>query len=119
MSGSTLNASAKGTLAKQTDAGPDHIDSVILEVFDPTGAIEAPLTFAKRLDTLAGKKIAQVGHSWEADRVHPLIKELLEKEFPTVQIIPHTDMPDYTDLKLLLKSVEENKCDAVIFGNAA
>lgn len=119
MSESTSTASAPRPAAKQAAAAPARSDAVVLEVFDPTGAIEAPMTFAKRLDTLAGKRIAQVGNSWEAHRVHPLIKELLEKIYPTVQMIPYTDMPDYTDLELLEKAVEEKECDAVIFGNAA
>jgi hypothetical protein len=92
---------------------------VTLEVYDPTGAVEVPMTFAKRLGTLAGKTIAQAGHSWEARRTHPLIKELLEKLYPTVQIIPYTEMPDYTDPELLAKAVKEKGCDAVIIGNAA
>jgi hypothetical protein len=92
--------------------------AVTLEVYDPTGAVEVPVTFAKRLDTLAGKTIGQVGHSWEGHRMHPLIKELLEKLYPTAKIIPHSEMPDYTDPELVAKAVKEKKCDAVIFGNA-
>ena len=92
--------------------------AVTLEVHDPTGAVEVAMTFAKRLDTLAGKTIAQVGNSWEGHRVHPLIKELLEKMYPTVKMISHTEMPDYTDPEMLAKAVREKKCDAVIFGNA-
>jgi len=92
---------------------------VTLEVYDPTGAVEAPVTFAKRLDTLAGKTIAQVGHSWEAHRTHPLIRELLEGMYPTAKIIPHTEMPDYTDPELLARSAKEQQCDAVILGNAS
>jgi acetylornithine/succinyldiaminopimelate/putrescine aminotransferase len=92
--------------------------AVTLEVYDPTGAVEVTVTFAKRLDTLAGKTVAQVGNSWEGHRTHALIKELLEKMYPTMKIIPHTEMPDYTDPELLAKAVREKKCDAVIFGNA-
>jgi acetylornithine/succinyldiaminopimelate/putrescine aminotransferase len=93
--------------------------AMTLEVYDPTGAVEVPVTFAKRLDSLEGKTIAQAGHSWEGQRMHPLIKELLEQMYPTVKIIPHTEMPDYTDPELLAKAVKEKKCDAVIIGNAA
>jgi hypothetical protein len=106
-------AAAKPTAAISAQGG-----AATLEVYDPSGAVEVPVTFAKRLDTLAGKTIGQVGHSWEADRMHPLIKEHLEKMYPTVKIIPHTEMPDYTDPELLAKAVKEKKCDAVIFGNA-
>ena len=106
-------ASADPTGGASMQAG-----AVTLEVHDPTGSVEVTVTFAKRLDTLAGKTIAQVGNSWEGHRVHPLIKELLEKMYPAVKMIPHTEMPDYTDPELLAKAVREKKCDAVIFGNA-
>jgi len=92
--------------------------AVTLEVYDPSGALEVPMTFAKRLDTLEGKTIGQIGHSWEADRMHSLIKNQLEKMYPTVKIIPHTEMPDYTDPELAAKAVREKMCDAVIIGNA-
>lgn len=115
----TKTSAQKPAAAKSTPAVSRQDDMVIIEVIDPTGAVEAPVTFTKRLDTLAGKTIAQVGNSWEGPRVHPLIKDLLEKLYPTAKIIPHTEMPDYTDPELLVKAVKEKKCDAVIFGNAA
>ena len=114
-----MSESTKTAAAKQTPAKPVQGGAVILEVHDPTGAVETPVSFAKRLGTLAGKTIAQVGNSWEGRRVHPLIKELLERMYPTMKMIPYTDMPDYTDPELLVKAVKEKKCDAVIFGNAA
>jgi len=40
-------------------AGP-----VTLEVYDPTGAFEVTNLFSPRLDTLEGKTICEVGHSW-------------------------------------------------------
>jgi hypothetical protein len=111
--------SIKGpTAAKTTAAISAQGGAVTLEVYDPSGAIEVPMTFAKRLDTLEGKTIGQNGHSWEADRMHSLIKDQLEKMYPTVKIIPHTEMPDYTDPELVAKAVREKKCDAVIIGNA-
>ena len=88
-----------------------------LEVYDPTGAIEVAMSFAKRFDTLDGKTIGQVGNSWEAARTHPLIKQLLEERFPTANIIPHTEMPDYTDPDLVAEAIREKHCDAVIIGN--
>jgi hypothetical protein len=106
----------EGPLAEPTMAAADGV--VTLEVYDPSGALDVPMTFAKRLDTLEGKTIGQIGHSWEADRMHSLIKEQLEDMYPTMKIIPHTEMPDYTDPELVAKSVKENKCDAVIIGNA-
>ena len=111
--------SIKGpTTAKTTAAISAQGGAVTLEVYDPSGALDVPMTFAKRLDTLEGKTIGQIGHSWEADRMHSLIKDQLEKMYPTVKIIPHTEMPDYTDPELVAKAVREKKCDAVIIGNA-
>jgi hypothetical protein len=114
--GSTMSlaaVSATPTVAEAATGGP-----VTLEVHDPSGGIEISAVFAKRLDTLDGKTIAQVGNSWEGHRSHPLIKQLLEKMYLRVKIVPHTGMPDYTDLDLLTKAVQEKKVDAVIFGNA-
>ena len=91
--------------------------AVTLEVFDPTGAVEVAVSFAKRLDTLAGKTIGQVGNSWEGHRTHPLIKDLLQKMYPTARIIPHTEMPDYTDPEQVAKAIKEKHCDAIIIGN--
>lgn len=120
MTESTMTSFAQeANAAKATKAVVAPEGGVILEVHDPTGAVEAPVTFAKRLDTLAGKTIAQAGHSWEARRMHPLIKELLEQRYPTVKIIPYTEMPDYTDPERLARAVKEKGCDAVIIGNAA
>lgn len=92
--------------------------AMTLEVYDPTGAVEVAVNFAKRLDTLEGKTIGQVGNSWEGGRTHPLIKDLLEKRYPTVKIIPHTEMPDYTDPELVATAVKEKHCDAIIIGNS-
>ena len=54
-------------------------DSAIMEVFDPTGAMEITETHAPRLDTLAGKTIAELSNdSWQAHRVLPEIRRLAE-----------------------------------------
>jgi hypothetical protein len=109
---------AEGPSAEPTMAASAQGGAVTLEVYDPSGALEVPMTFAKRLDTLEGKTICQIGHSWEADRMHSLIKEHLEEMYPTMKIIPHTEMPDYADPELAAKAAREKKCDAVIIGNA-
>ena len=91
--------------------------AVTLEVYNPTGAIEVTRSFAPRLGTLEGKTIGQVGNSWEAARTHPLIRQLLEQKYPTANIIPHTEMPDYTDPDLVAQAIREKHCDAIIVGN--
>jgi ABC-type amino acid transport substrate-binding protein len=110
---------AEGAAAVSPAMTVDARGLVTLEILDPTGAVEVPVTFAKRLDDLAGKTIAQVGHSWEAHRTHSLIQELLEEMYPTVKIVPYSEMPDYTDPELVANAVKEKRCDAVIIGNAA
>jgi len=119
MAETTKTPFMQGPAEEATAVVSARVSDVMLEVYDPTGAVEVPVTFAKRLDTLEEKTVAQVGHSWEAHRMHPLIKELLEKMYPTVKVIPYSEMPDYTDPELLAKAVREKKCDAVIIGNAA
>jgi len=105
------------TPAAAAEAGP-----VTLEVFDPSGAYEVTQLHAARLDTLEGKTICEVSNSsWEADRTFPVIRSLLQKQFPTAKIIPYTELPNanvLTGMKDLSAILEEKSCDAVILGNA-
>jgi hypothetical protein len=99
------------------EAGP-----VTLELFDPTGAIEVTALHAPRLDTLDGKTICELTNtSWESPRTFPAIRELLQKQFPTVKIIPYTEFPQGTLPMATQEAVDAVKaagCDAVITGNA-
>ncbi len=95
---------------------------VSIEVFDPGGAFEVTQLFSKRLDTLDGKKIGMIMGSpvWEADRTHPLIASLLQKQFPTLKIVAYTDLPrtNTNDPDSVAKVVKDMGLDAVIVGNA-
>jgi len=100
-------------------AGP-----VTLEVYDPCGAFEVSLLNAPRLDTLEGKTICELSNrSWEADRTFALIRELLQKQFPTAKFVTYDQFPTGTgaltseDTKLG-ELVKAAGCDAVITGNA-
>lgn len=106
-------ASAMHAFAAEAD------DSVTLEVYNPSGSIEIKYMFAKRLDTLEGKTIAQVGNSWEGYRVHPLIEKLLKERYKNITIIPFGEMPDYPDMDKVVESAKAKGVDAVIIGNAA
>jgi hypothetical protein len=102
--------------AGEAEAGP-----VTLELYDPTGAFEVTQTFASRLDTLEGKTICEVSDRiWEADRTFPLIRELLQKQFPTATFIPYTEFPetDTANPDNPAEAVKAAGCDAVIVGNA-
>ena len=93
---------------------------VTLEVYNPTGEIEITEHHAPRLDTLEGKTICELSDSrWEAHRTFPLIRELLQKRFPTAKFIPYTEFPGGHDIEreetanLLVK----RGCDGAIIGN--
>ncbi len=92
-----------------------------LEVLDPGGATEVTLTHAPRLTDLAGKTICEAAHVelWEAKRTFPVVREMLQKQYPTAKIIPYTEFPDtYGDLAALTKKAKEKGCQAFIVGNA-
>ena len=95
---------------------------VTLKVYDPTGAIEVTQLFAPRLADLHGKTICELSNgSWEAHRTFPVIRELLQRQFPTAKFIPYTDFPVGTakiDVPGIGNVVKKKGCDAVIVGNA-
>ena len=96
---------------------------VQLEFYDPSGAIEITQPHAPRLDGIAGKKIGFVtNEQWQAFRTLPLIKELFEKDFPDVEILPIDAYPQGNALigeEKTAMMVKDSGVDAVIIGNAA
>ena len=96
---------------------------VKLEFFDPSGALEKAKPHAPRLDTLAGKRIGFVSNEqWQAFRMLPLIKAMLEKDFPGIDVLPIDHYPQGNKLignAEVAKLVKESDVDAVIIGNAA
>ena len=99
-------------------------NSVALRVYNPTGAAETTLLHAPRLDTLAGKTICELSNSgWQYDRIFPVVRELLQKQFPTAKIIPYNEVvplkDDLDNLEHVSKTVKEKGCQAVIAGMAA
>ena len=98
------------------------ISAVSLEMYDPTGTIETTELFAPRLTDLNGKTICELSDlSWEDHRTFPLIRELLQKRFPGVKIIPYTEFPGVYGIEadVLAKVLREKGSDGVIVGNAA
>lgn len=86
-----------------------------------------PIKQASRLDTLAGKTIAVVGHNFMARVTHPEIKRLILEKYPTARVIlqdeigsagiypaPGLVRPAKDEFQRKLK---ELKVDAVISGN--
>jgi len=96
---------------------------VTFTLYDPTGAIEVSKLFTPRLDTLAGKTICEVSDDmWQAQRTFPLIRQLLQKQFPTAKIIPYTEFPHGSgtiagDAEIGNK-LKAAGCQAAIVGNA-
>lgn len=96
--------------------------AVLLEVSDPTGAIEVNELHAPRLADLNGKTICELSNgSWGHERTFPLIRKLLQKRFPNIEIIPYTEFPVGSfsiDVENIGNIVKEKGGQAVILGNA-
>jgi hypothetical protein len=94
-----------------------------LEFYDPSGTLEVTVPFAKRLDKIEGKRIGFVSNEqWQAYRMLPLLKELLEKDFKGVEVLPIDAYPQGNALignEDTAALVKKSGVDAVIVGNAA
>src|SRR2546428_9659165 len=67
---------------------------VSLEFHDPSGAIEVKQPHAPRIATLEGKRIGFVSNEqWQAYRMLPRLKALLEADFPGIAALPIDAFP--------------------------
>jgi hypothetical protein len=98
-------------------------DSPVLKVYDPTGAMEITESHAPRLDTLAGETIAELSNdTWQAHRVLPEVRRLLQERFPTARFIPYTEFPkgnEGIDTEEAADLVARSGARGVIIGNAS
>ena len=96
---------------------------VKLEFHDPSGTLEVTQPFAPRLDTLAGKRIGFVSNEqWQAYRMLPALKAMLEEDFPGVEVLPLDSFPQGNALigtEETAALVKKSGVDAVIVGNAS
>jgi len=96
---------------------------VKLEFHDPSGAIEVTVPHAPRLASLEGKRIGFVSNEqWQAYRMLPMLKEMLEQDFPGVTVLPLDAYPQGNALignEETAAAVKKSRVDAVIVGNAA
>jgi len=96
---------------------------VTLEVLNPVAAKQLGELHAPRLKDLNGKTICELSTAaWEARRTFPFIREQLQKQFPTMKIIPYTEFPLGTiniDVADIGETLRKKGCQAVITGNAA
>lgn len=94
-----------------------------IEFHDPSGTLTVSQPHAARIETLNGKKIGFLSNEqWQAHRMLPLLKGLIEKDFPGVEILPidtfpqgNAEIPKESTAALIMQS----GVDAVIVGNAS
>lgn len=96
---------------------------ITLEFFDPSGRLEVKQPHAPRLDGLAGKRVGFVSNEqWQAYRMLPLLKSLLERDFAGIEVLPIDAFPQGNALignEETAEQVKRSGVDAVIIGNAA
>ena len=96
---------------------------VTLEFHDPSGSTEVTRPHAPRLPTLEGKRIGFVSNEqWQAFRMLPLLKSLLEADFPGIEVLPIDAFPQGNAVigsEETAAAVKQSGVDAVIIGNAA
>jgi len=97
----------------------------IYEVVRPIGeAASQTMRAAPRLDTLEGKTVCEVWNAgYRGERTFPKIRELLQKRYPGVRIVPYTEFPftRHYDIDEVLKDLpqllRQKGCDALVSGN--
>ena len=96
---------------------------VKLEFHDPSGTLDASKPHAPRLDSLAGKKIGMLSNGqWQAYRMLPMLKSMLEADFPGIEVISEDHYPQGNTVigtAEVVRMVKDSGVDAVIVGNAA
>ena len=96
---------------------------VRLDFHDPSGAIEIKRPHAARVPALGGKRIGFVSNEqWQAYRMLPLLKGLMEADFPGIEVLPIDAFPQGNALigsEETADLVKASGVDAVVVGNAA
>jgi hypothetical protein len=99
------------------------------EVVSPLGERDIKwIDMAPRLDTLEGKTICELwNRSFKSNITFTAIRELLQKHYPGVKIIPYASMPHHhmlenpgvtnAESEALIAALKAKGCDAVISGN--
>ena len=94
-----------------------------LEFYDPSGALEVTQPHAPRLATLDGKRIGFVSNEqWQAYRMLPRLKALLEADFPGIEVLPIDAFPQGNAVigsEETAALVKASGVDGVVIGNAA
>jgi hypothetical protein len=104
-------------------ASAERIAVVELEFYDPSGRLEITTGYAPRLGTLAGKRIGILsGDQWQAHRTLPMLKDMIEADFPGAEVLPIDTFPrgeHAVGADATIQQVKDTGVDGVIIGNAA
>ena len=96
---------------------------VTLEFYDPSGTLKVTQPHAPRLASLRDKRIGFVSNEqWQAYRMLPLLKSMLEEDFSGIEVLPIDTFPQGNALigtEETAALVKKSAVDAVIIGNAA
>ena len=96
---------------------------VRLDFYDPCGVTAITQPHAPRLASLAGKRVGFVSNEqWQAYRMLPLLKTLLERDFPDIDVLAIDAFPQGNaeiGAEHTAELVKRSGVDAVIIGNAA
>jgi hypothetical protein len=96
---------------------------VELEFYDPSGRLEITQRHASRLPTLNGKRIGILsGEQWQAHRTLPMLKAMMEADFPGIEVLPIDTFPHgehAVSADSTIRQVKDSGVDGVIIGNAA
>jgi hypothetical protein len=94
-----------------------------LEFHDPSGTLAVTQSHAARIPALAGRRIGFVSNEqWQAFRMLPKLKALLETDFPGIEVLPIDAFPQGNAVigsEETAALVKASGVDAVIIGNAA
>ena len=101
------------------------------DVVSPMGLPETEATLAaRRLNDLNGKVIGEVWNGdFKGDIAFPLLREQLQKRYPSLKIVPFTEFPhthvsddprrQQERARLIASLAKTMRCDAVISGVGA
>src|SRR5271154_5285874 len=96
---------------------------VELEFYDPSGSLEITQRYAARLSSLDGKRIGILSNDqWQAHRTLPMLKALMEADFPGIEVLPIDAFPQgehAVGADSTIRQVKESGVDGMIIGNAA
>jgi hypothetical protein len=96
---------------------------VNLEFHDPSGVVDVKQSHAPRLPTLAVTRVGFVSNEqWQAYRMLPRLKALLEADYPGIEVLPVDAFPQGNariGTEETAALVKASGVDAVIVGNAA